>query len=266
MGRIENKFQTLRKRGEKALIAYLTAGYPSLKATREIVFALEGAGADILELGVPFSDPTADGPVIQASSQKALKEGATLEAVLDLVWEVRKSSEIPIVLFGYYNPIFTYGNERFAEKAAAAGVDGVLVVDLPFEEAKELKSFTDPKGIDSISLIAPTTGEDRIRKIVKAAKGFLYFVSVTGVTGTRKPAVDEVRTGIERIKKVSSLPVAIGFGISTPAEAAEFASLGEGIVVGSALVKKIEEGWERKTLLEAVSSFAGDLKKALNAS
>jgi tryptophan synthase alpha chain len=264
MGRIEDKFRTLREKQEKTLVAYLTAGYPRLDATREIVTALEKAGADIIELGVPFSDPTADGPIIQAASQKALKGGTTLERVMDLVSEVRKTSEIPIVLFGYYNPIFAYGNERFAKEAAAVGVDGILVVDLPFDEARELKCFTDPKGIDFISLIAPTTGEERIKKITKAASGFLYFVSVTGVTGTRKPVIEDVKEGVVRIKRVSSLPVVIGFGISTPVQAAEIAPLGDGVVVGSALIKKIQEGEEKGALIDSVSSFVKDLKKAMD--
>jgi len=266
MGRIENKFKTLKEKGEKALVAYLTAGYPSLEATREIVAALEKAGADILELGVPFSDPTADGPVIQAASQKALKGGTTLERVMDLVSEVRKTSEIPIVLFGYYNPIFAYGNERFAEKASVAGIDGILVVDLPFEEARELRRFTDPKGIDFISLVAPTTGEERIRNIASDGAGFLYFVSVTGVTGTLKPVAEDIGRGVGRIRKFSSLPTVIGFGIATPAQAAEIAPLGDGVVVGSALIKEIEEGQKKGTLIDSVSSFVKDLKKAMGSS
>jgi tryptophan synthase alpha chain len=266
MGRIENKFKTLKEKGERALVAYLTAGYPSLEATRNFVSVLEKGGADIIELGVPFSDPTADGPIIQAASQKALKEGTTLEAAMNLVSEVRKTSEIPIVLFGYYNPIFAYGNEGFAEKAAAVGVDGMLVVDLPFDEARELKRFTDSKGIDFISLIAPTTGEERIQKITNAASGFLYFVSVTGVTGTLKPVIEDVKKGVAQIKKVSSLPVVIGFGISTPVQAAEIATFGDGIVVGSALIRKIEEGEEKGTTLVSLFSYMQDLKQALKSS
>ena len=263
MGRIEEKFKVLKEKGEKALVIYLTAGYPSLNATREFIFALERAGVDIIELGVPFSDPTADGPIIQAASQKALKEGTTLETVLDLVSEVRRTSEIPIVLFGYYNPIFAYGNERFAERAFAAGLDGVLVVDLPFEEAQELRCFTDSKGIDYISLVAPTTGERRIRKITKASTGFLYFVSVTGVTGTLKPVFEDIRRGVDQIRKVSSLPVVVGFGISNPAQAAEIASLGDGIVVGSAFIKEISEGHGKNDLAKRISTFANNLKNSM---
>ena len=264
MGRIEDKFNTLKERGEKALVVYLTAGCPNLKATREFIFALEKAGVDILELGVPFSDPTADGPIIQAASQKALKAGTTLEAILGLVSEVRKTSEIPIVLFGYYNPIFVYGNEKFAEKASAVGIDGILIVDLPFEEAQELRCYTDPKGIAYISLIAPTTGQDRIRKIAASGTGFLYFISITGITGTHTPVIENIKEGLDQIRKASSLPTVIGFGISTPSQAAEIAPLGDGIVVGSALMKKIEEGQERGTLIASASSFVRDLKQAMN--
>jgi len=263
MGRIEAKFKTLKEKGEKALVVYLTAGCPNLEATLEMIPSLEKAGADIIELGVPFSDPTADGPVIQASSQKALKNGTTLANVLNLVSEVRKFSEVPIVLFGYYNPIFAYGNENFAKKASEVGVDGILVVDLPFEEADELRHFTDPRGIDLIALIAPTTGKERIRRIAAAATGFLYFVSITGVTGTLKPAVEDIRRGVERIREISSLPTAIGFGISAPTQAAEIAAFGDGIVVGSALMQKIEAAQGKGPWIPAVSSFVMDLKKAL---
>ncbi len=174
MKRIEKKFAELTKKGEKALVAYITAGYPDLETTRALIPALARAGVDILEVGVPFSDPTADGPVIQAASQAALKNGTTLARVLDLAGELRSEVEIPLVLFSYYNPIFSMGSAAFSERAAAAGVDGVLVVDLPAEEADELRNQTDPAGIDFISLVAPTTGGERIRKVLKAASGFIY--------------------------------------------------------------------------------------------
>jgi tryptophan synthase alpha chain len=264
MGRIEDKFEALKERGEKALIVFLTAGYPSLDATREMVLALDKAGVDIVELGVPFSDPTADGPIIQGASQRALKEGATLEKVLALVSELRRNSKIPIVLFGYYNPIFSYGNERFSRRAAEAGVDGVLVVDLPPEEAFELRRFSDPLGIKQILLVAPTTGRERIRQIAASASGFLYLVSITGVTGTQKPAVEEIREEMEQIRKFSSLPTVIGFGISTPAQAAEIASLADGVVVGSAFIREIDEGIGNNNLIERISSYATNLRMAIN--
>jgi tryptophan synthase alpha chain len=263
MGRIENRFRTLQQKREKALVVYLTAGDPSLETTLEMICALDSAGVDIIELGVPFSDPTADGPIIQAASQRALKGGTTLDGVLDLVAEVRKVSQIPVVLFGYYNPIFSYGNEKFSTKAARVGIDGILVVDLPFEESSELRRFTEPHGIHFISLIAPTTDENRIRRTLTSAAGFIYYVSITGVTGTLKPAVEDIAEGMEKIRKFSSLPIVVGFGISSPEQAAEFSSLADGIVVGSAFVNMIGEDSERDDLLARISSFARALKEPL---
>ncbi|HEX9949300.1 MAG TPA: tryptophan synthase subunit alpha, partial [Thermodesulfobacteriota bacterium] len=203
MSRIEQRFSALRAKGEKALICFLTAGDPSLVQTQEIILGMEAAGVDCIEIGVPFSDPTADGPIIQAASQRALKNGATLAGILDMIESLRKVSEIPICLFGYYNPILSYGTERFAVRAKQAGVDGILVVDLPFEEAPELRQYTDPRGINFISLIAPTTNIERVRQIARQATGFLYYISVTGVTGTAKPQVEEVRKDVEKIRRVT---------------------------------------------------------------
>jgi len=264
MSRIEKKFSALKAKKEKALICYLTAGDPSLDKTKEIILGLETAGVDIVEIGVPFSDPTADGPIIQAASQRALKNGATLAGILAMIESLRKSSEIPIVLFGYYNPILSYGTERFAARAKEAGVDGILVVDLPPEEAFELRQFTDPQGIDFISLIAPTTGIERVRQIAQQATGFLYYISVTGVTGTAKPQVEEVKKDVERIRKVTALPLAIGFGISTAQQVAEFAPYADGIVVGSAVVKMIAENSQRNDLVSVVSQYAREMKKAIS--
>ncbi len=260
MGRIEQRFSSLRKNGEKAIIIYLTAGYPSMKKTYEMILGLDDAGVDILEIGVPFSDPTADGPVIQAASQSALKGGANLADILDMIEEVRKVSEIPIVLFGYYNPVFVYGNERFAKRAKDAGVDGILVVDLPPEESGELREYTDNAGIDFISLIAPTSDDNRIKKISGDASGFIYYVSITGMTGTKKPEVADIKRDMKRIRTMISLPVGVGFGISTPGQAGEIAKYADGVVVGSAIIRLIEENRERKDMVERVSSFARELK------
>jgi len=264
MGRIRRKFNALKKKNGKALVVYLTAGDPGLAKTEEMIAALDKAGVDILEIGVPFSDPTADGPIIQAAAQRALKQGTTLESILDMIARVRKTSDIPIVLFGYYNPIFAFGNERFARRAKEAGVDGILVVDLPPEESGELRKFTDREGIDFISLIAPTTGDGRIRSIAGKASGFLYYISLTGVTGTAKPEVRHIGEDMERIRRVSTLPVAVGFGISTPEQAREIAPLADGIVVGSAVVRLIEENSGKPGLVETVSAFARTLKAALS--
>jgi tryptophan synthase alpha chain len=265
MGRIENRWKALKKEGRKAFVAYLTAGDPSLEKTGELIPALEAAGVDIIEVGVPFSDPTADGPVIQAASQRALKKGATLEKILAMIVRLRRFSGIPIVLFTYYNPILSYGPERFAGDAAASGVDGILVVDLPPEEADELRRFTDPAGLAFITLIAPTTDPKRARKILRRASGFVYYISVTGVTGTAAPRPDDVRRDVERLKKMTPLPVAVGFGISTPAQAAAIAPLADGIVVGSALVRLIGEEGGSIGLIENAFSFAEEIRRVIDA-
>ena len=262
MGRIENTFNALREQGEKALVIYLTAGDPSLEVTREIVLGLDAAGVDCLEIGVPFSDPTADGPIIQAASQRALRNGTTLSAILDMIESIRTVSEIPVVLFGYYNPILSYGTERFAARAKETGVDGILVVDLPPEEAHELRQYTDPQGIDFISLIAPTTGTERMKMIASDASGFLYYISITGVTGTAKPQVEEVAKDIQRIRTVTELPLIVGFGISTPQQASQIAPYADGIVIGSAVVQMIEEHADKFDLVTHVAHYAKEIKEA----
>jgi tryptophan synthase alpha chain len=263
MGRIGKKFQELKQKNEKALVVYLTAGDPDLPTTEALIPALAAAGVDILEIGVPFSDPTADGPVIQAASLRAIKSGATLVGILDMIARVRQVSDIPIILFGYYNPIFIFGGKAFALRAKAAGVDGILIVDLPPEEAAELRRYTDRAGIDFISLIAPTTSDERIGRIAKKAQGFIYYISVTGVTGTAKPNVEDIQRDVTRIRKVCDLPIAVGFGISTAGQAADIAPHADGIVIGSAIVKMIEENTGRADLIPRVSSFAGAIKKTL---
>ena len=263
MGRIEMTFAALKRKGEKALVAYITAGYPGLETTRTLIPALERAGVDIVEVGVPFSDPTADGPVIQAASQAALKNGTTLSRVLDLIAGLRGAVGIPLVLFSYYNPIFSMGSAAFARRAADAGVDGVLVVDLPAEESAELRRETDPAGIEFISLVAPTTGGDRVRKVVKASTGFIYYISVTGVTGTRGPEMDETRTNVGVIRTLTKIPVVVGFGVSTPEQARQIGSAADGVVVGSAFVKLIGEKAGSPDLVGDLEAYAASLKEAL---
>jgi tryptophan synthase alpha chain len=263
MGRITQKFNELRGRKEKALIVYLTAGDPSLAVTKNLISGLETAGVDILEIGVPFSDPTADGPVIAAASQRALKTGTTLASVLELVTDIRRTSQIPIVLFGYFNPIFAYGVEAFATAAKQAGVDGVLVVDLPQEEAQELRMYTDAAGIDFISLIAPTTGIDRLREIAKAATGFLYYISITGVTGTATPKIEDIKREISKIRKITKLPLAVGFGITTPEQAGPIAEIADGVVIGSAVVRLIDENRNSINLVKVVADYVSEIKHAL---
>jgi tryptophan synthase alpha chain len=261
--RIEKRFSELKQRGEKALVTYLTAGYPDLGTTREIILSLDRGGADVLELGIPFSDPTADGPIIQAASQAALKNGVNVTRILDLVADLRGSTEMPVVLFSYYNPIFVFGAERFARQAAAAGADGVLVVDLPVEEAGELKKSTDQAGLDFITLIAPTTGSDRVKKMVRGASGFIYYISLTGVTGTGTPVLEEIRERVAVIRRMSDLPVVAGFGITNPSQAREIAPAADGVVVGSAFVRLIGEHAGRPGLGRAFEDFARSLKEAI---
>jgi len=263
MGRIERKFRDLKKREEKALVAYLTAGDPNLDKTKEIILGLDAAGVDILEIGVPFSDPTADGPIIQAASRRALENGSTLSNILDMTKSVRKFSDIPIVLFGYYNPILIYGNERFAKRATASGVDGILVVDLPPEESSELRKYTDRSEIDFISLIAPTSADDRIRKISQNARGFLYYISITGITGTAKPQVSDIKREMKRIRSITTLPVVVGFGISTRKQAGEIAPYADGIVIGSAFVRLIDENSDKNNMVNIISDYAKSIKEAI---
>jgi len=263
MGRIEVKFESLRAKNEKALIVYLTAGDPSLDATKKLILGLENAGVDILEIGVPFSDPTADGPVIQAASQRALKTGTTLEGVLKMVAEIRQTSQIPILLFGYFNPIFAFGVKKFAKTAKQAGVDGVLVVDLPPEEAPELRIHTDAAGLDFISLVAPTTGRDRLKNILKSATGFLYYISITGVTGTAAPKIDDIAREVGKIRKLTKMPIAVGFGISNAEQAEEIGAIADGIVIGSAVVKLIDENRNSDDLTKIVCKYIKNIKKSL---
>lgn len=265
MNRIDSKFHHLRQADRKALVVYLTAGDPSLETTEEIIPALARAGADVLEVGVPFSDPTADGPVIQAASQRALLAGANLDGILGMIASVRMKTDIPIVLFGYYNPIYRFGVEKFSARAAAAGVDGILVVDLPPEEAGELRKHTDRAGLDFISLVAPTTDDGRISRIVGKAAGFVYYISITGVTGTARPEPSAIHRDVLRIKDRTSLPVAVGFGISTPQQAAQIAPLADGIVIGSALVKLIEENRDSKDLPGILTSYIRDIRRTMDA-
>jgi tryptophan synthase alpha chain len=265
MGQIEESFSALKKEGRKAFVAYLTAGDPDLETTARLIPALEAAGVDIIEVGVPFSDPTADGPVIQAASRRALKQGASLEKILAMIVRLRKSSEIPVVLFTYYNPILSYGPERFAGDAATCGMDGILVVDLPPEEADELRQYSDPAGLAFITLIAPTTDPARAGKILRGATGFVYYISITGVTGTAVPRPDDVRRDVARLRQMTALPIAVGFGISTPAQAAAIAPLADGVVVGSALVRLIGEKGENAGLIAKASSFAGAIRRAIDA-
>jgi len=258
--RIDACFSELRERGETALVPFLTAGDPDLGVTRDLLLAAARAGADLIELGVPFSDPTADGPAIQRSSARAIGRGVSLPGILELVAEVRQASEIPIVLFGYYNPIFHYGNERFVRDARDAGVDGLLVVDLPPEEADELYRPARRAGLEMIFLLAPTSDEQRVKTVMKKAGGFVYFVSMTGVTGSKGIDADVVRGMVEKLRPQCDLPIGVGFGVTRAEEAAAVAGFAAAVVVGSAIVRLIEEYAGEPDLVDRVERFIGELK------
>lgn len=265
MKRIENKFQELKQKKQKALVVYVTAGDPDIGATYQIASCLAQSDVDILEIGIPFSDPTADGPIIQEASQRALKNGVSLPSILNMIKSLREVSDIPVVLFGYYNPIFAYGNEQFAKDAKKSGVDGILIVDLPPEESNELRKYTDPASIDFISLVAPTTSLSRTKIIAKKAGGFIYFISITGVTGSAIPDdISSIAKDVDRIRTVTKLPIVVGFGISTPSQAREISKFADGIVIGSAFVKLINDNKNKPDMLEIISSYAKELKSALS--
>lgn len=261
--RIDKTFKRLKAANKKALITFITAGDPNFKTSKEIIFELEKSGADIIELGIPFSDPMADGPTIQAASERALKKGATLNHVLELVREVRKKSRIPIILFGYYNPIFVYGAARFAKDARDAGADGVLIVDLPPEEAQELKLYTDKAGLDLIFLLTPTSDDSRMEFVSRLASGFIYYVSVAGITGARKELSNTIHEYVKKVRRFTSLPVCVGFGISNARQAGEVSRLADGVIVGSAIVKLIEKNQDAPGLAQKVGRFVAELKKGM---
>jgi tryptophan synthase alpha chain len=244
--RIARRFEALRAESRGGLVTFLTAGDPDPKTSWEILEGLPKAGADVIELGMPFSDPMADGPAIQASSLRALKAGQTLKKTLATVARFRKAErDTPIVLMGYFNPIYSYGVAKFLKDACAAGVDGLIVVDTPIEEEDELCASARAAGLDFIQLIAPTTGGERMPKVLARASGFVYYVSITGITGTRSAAAAEVAPAVRRIRRHTSLPVAVGFGIKTPKQAAEIARIADAAVVGSALVGAVAGGIDK---------------------
>jgi tryptophan synthase alpha chain len=254
--RIEKRFEALQKGGRAALGAFITAGDPDYDTGLEILLGLADAGADMIEFGVPFSDPMADGPAIQASSLRALKSGMTLKKTLDMVRAFRKKDDTtPIVLMGYYNPIYIYGVDVFLKDAIAAGVDGLIVVDLPPEEEDELCLPAIKAGLNFIYLAAPTTDDARVPRVVEHASGFIYFVSITGITGTKSVVAKDVAGHVARIKRHTKLPVAVGFGIRTPEQAAEIARIADGAVVGSALVDVVAKNLDNNGM--AMSGLAG---------
>jgi tryptophan synthase alpha chain len=241
VGRIGERFVSRRAEGRPAFVAFLTAGDPSLDRTVDAAVELHEAGTDVLELGVPFSDPLADGPVIQRASERALARGVTLSGVLDCVRRIRARCELPLLLFSYYNPLLQYGIDRLARDAKAAGVDGALVTDLPPEEAEEWIAAARAADIDTVFLASPTSPPERLRRVAEASRGFVYAVSRTGVTGERQALSHDARPLVERLRALTDVPVVLGFGLSTPEQVQEAAAVADGVVVGSALVRFLEE-------------------------
>jgi len=265
MGRIGERFAALRRRGEKALVPFVTAGDPDLVTTAAAVEALVEAGADAVEIGVPFSDPMAEGPAIQRASERALASGTSLRHVLGLVEKLRPHVEIPLVLMGYANNFLCMGERGFAEAARQVGVDGVIAVDLPPEEGSLLAAELEARGIDRILLAAPTTSEARLAMLVRETRGFLYYVSLTGVTGARPELARGLEEGVRRAKGLGEVPVCVGFGISTPEQARDVARYADGVVVGSALVERMAAADGPGAAAEAAREFAASLKSALRA-
>ncbi len=262
MSRIRDAFATAHKSRRAALVAYITAGDPSLERTPELARALRRGGADLLELGVPFSDPIADGPTNQRAAERALAAGATLPGVLDSVRAIRADEDIPLVLFTYANPVLQYGVDRFAEDAAAVGVDGVLFTDVPVEELGRFEPALRRSGLDRILLVTPTSTKERIKTAARRGSGFLYLVSRTGVTGTQSELDAALAENIRGVRKLSRLPVAVGFGISTPAQVAEVATQADGVVVGSAIVDRIAADGDADDLPDRVQRFVTPLAEA----
>ena len=260
--RIDQKFADLRSAGKKALIAYISAGDPNLAATRELAWAFEKAGVDLLELGVPFSDPLADGVVNQLAASRALEAGTTVRGVLETVREIRKQSQLPIVLYTYMNPIYRYGFETFHRDAEAAGVDGLLILDLPPDEDAQNADFIQKTGLKRICLIAPTTPEKRIAQLTANASGFIYYVSREGVTGEQTSVATSLGERVAAIRATTSLPIAVGFGISNPDHVREVAQHADGIVVGSAIVKQIGQLGTDPSLIAKLSAFVAPLADA----
>jgi tryptophan synthase alpha chain len=262
MSRINRTFDLLKEKNQSALIPFIMAGDPDIRTTEALVFKMAEAGADIVELGVPFSDPLADGPTIQSASQRALKNGINLKDIFSLV-ERLKEVNIPLVLMTYFNPIFKYGLREFAEDCQKSGVDGVIIPDLPPEEAGPWIQEARRRGLDTIFLIAPTSPPNRIRLVSRCSRGFIYYVSITGVTGTREKLPEELELAVKAIKEQSRKWVAVGFGISTPEQAKRISLFADGVIVGSAVVKMIEENLNNPELTNRVRDFVSSFSKAL---
>lgn len=263
--RIDAVFAALKEKGEAALIPFLTAGDPDLETTEALVLEMAAAGADLIELGVPFSDPTAEGPTIQRSSLRALKQGTSLRLILQLVSRLRKKTEVPLVLMGYANPLHAMGAEAFAKTAVEVGVDGIIIPDLPPEDGAPYLDPCRDAGIHPILLAAPTTRPDRLEMLVRETRGFLYYVSLQGVTGARSDLAQGIEENVRRAQALGDVPVCVGFGVGTPEQAAQIGAYADGVVVGSAIVDRIEAAQSRASAIEDVARFIEELKAPLRA-
>lgn len=259
MNRIDKKFKELKRRKVKAFIAFLTAGDFGLSTTKKLVLEFDRQGVDIVELGVPFSDPIADGPTIQASSERALKRGTKLQDIIKIVGELRHSTDIPIVLMGYYNPILRYGVKKFVSDCESKGVDGVIIPDLPPEEAGELIIASKGKNFSPIFFLSPTSTTERIKLVASRSKGFIYYVSLTGITGARRKLPKELISRIRVIKRYTKKPVCVGFGVSRPEQVRQICEAADGVIVGSAIVKLMEKSGKRKDLVRVVGRYVKKL-------
>lgn len=264
MNRIDKKFNELKRKRKKAFIVYVTAGDPDMNVTKKLVPELEKNGVDLIELGIPFSDPLADGPTIQEASKRALSKRVNIKTILRAVRELRKNVKVPIVFMTYYNPVYRYGLKRFVADSKRSGVDGVIVPDLPYEEAGELAMACRREGFANIMLASPTSPPSRLRAIAKKSDSFIYYVSLTGVTGARKRLPKDIISKIKLLKGYAKKPVCVGFGVSNPAQASSVASYADGVIIGSALINIIASNLKNKNLVKRTGAFAGRLAKAIH--
>lgn len=264
--RLDSTFARLKAKSEKALIAYIMAGDPSLQETEQLVLELERAGADVIELGVPFSDPIADGPVIQKAAERGLRSGTSLRKILTTVTTLRSRTQIPIVLMAYYNTIHAFGEAEFCRRAVEAGVDGLIVPDMPPEEAGPLTAPAEEAGLDLIFLLAPTSTADRRKTVAKQSHGFVYYVSLTGITGAKLSNMQDVGHNVAKIRRLTTVPVAVGFGVATPDDAARVAQMADGVIVGSAIVRQVADFQQDSALAKRVGEFVRSLKTAMGRS
>lgn len=263
MNRIDQKFKDLKAKQRKAFIAYVTAGDPSIKITGDIILGLERAGVDMVEIGIPFSDPLADGSTIQAASKRALDNGATLAKVFDMVKDVRKKTQMPLLFMTYYNPIFHFGEKKFIETCVNIGIDGLIIPDLPPEEAGSLRKLCHANHISTVFFVAPTSEDHRIKANALASSGFIYYVALTGVTGNAQAQSLDVNKAILHAKKFTTKPICAGFGISTPEQICAIAKVADGVIIGSAIVKKINEHAKDKNIVNVITTYVASLSKAL---